>query len=140
MAFLDETGLAELWELIQGEVAKIGAVGAKIDLLWTNASPTSNFAAQTISKSLGEYTLFVVETYNPNYSSHVAVKGHKTIMHANNVPVDNMPSGYTRMVTFSDSKITFDPSYNGNYGSGVSNNTDNSMMIPQKIYGIKGVS
>lgn len=114
--------------------------GAKIDLLWTNASPTSTFGAQTISMNLSEYTIFIVEAYNPSYSSHVAVKGHETITHANNIPYSNMANGYTRKVTFSDSGIVFSGGYWGTYGSGANNKTNDSYMIPQKIFGIKGVS
>lgn len=31
--------------------------GAKIDLLWTNPSPTTSFAAQTVSLDLSDYDL-----------------------------------------------------------------------------------
>ena len=116
----------------------------KRKLLWTNASPTSVFAAQTLSLALSGYDaveivsrfttsnigqtvekcevgsrVFVEKFYNATSTS-----AHATIMHRQ---IDVSSDG----VTFAGakSKVT----------DGNTSTTDNSLLIPYKIYGIKVV-
>ena len=126
-------------------VANLGLTGAETrTLLWTNASPTSDFAAQTISLDLSGYDaveivsrfttsnigqtvekcevgsrVFVEKFYNATSTSN-----HATIMHRQ---IDVSSDG----VTFADAKTKV-----------VDENTstiNNSVLIPYKIYGIKVV-
>lgn len=116
----------------------------KRKLLWTNARPTSTFAAQTVSLALSGYDfieivsrfttsnvgqtvekceigsrVFVEKFYNATSTSN-----HASIMHRTaDVGADG--------VTFADakSKVTDENT----------STTNNSLLIPYKIYGIKGV-
>ena len=126
-------------------VANLGLTGVETKtLLWTNASPTSKFAAQTISLDLSGYDaveivsrfttsnigqtvekcevgsrVFVEKFYNATSTS-----AHATIMHRQ---IDVSSDG----VTFADAKrkVTDENT----------STTDNSLLIPYKIYGIKVV-
>ena len=128
-----------------GARTNLGLSGTQIKtLLWTNASPTSKFAAQTISLDLSGYDaveivsrfttsntgqtvekcevgsrVFVEKFYNATSTS-----AHATIMHRQ---IDVSSDG----VTFADAKrkVTDENT----------STTDNSLLIPYKIYGIKVV-
>lgn len=111
-----------------------------MDLLWENATPTSAFSGQTISMDLSAYTVFVVETKNPSVTCHVAIKGKSTKMQDNDCPSSSMTVGYTRGIEFSDSGVSIGGGANSIYGAGNNLRYSDSYLIPQRIYGIKGVS
>ena len=126
-------------------VANLGLTGAEIrKLLWTNASPTSNFAAQTVSLALSGYDaveivsrfttsnigqtvdkcevgsrVFVEKFYNATSTS-----AHATIMH--------------RQIDFGSDSVIFADAKSKVTDENKST-TKNSLLIPYKIYGIKGV-
>ena len=125
--------------------ANLGLTGVETKtLLWTNASPTSVFAAQTISLDLSGYDtveivsqfitsnvgqtvekcefgsrVFVEKFYNATSTS-----AHATIMHRQ---IDVNPGG----VAFADAKSKVVDEN--------TSTTNNSLLIPYKIYGIKVV-
>lgn len=107
---------------------------SKMDLLWTNASPTSTFNSQTLSIDLTDYELIVIEALS--YTDTASENGifssifKKEIgvwfgmaTHYNNVPGD----GGVRNIRFSNSSIEISASILHN----------NMYCIPYKIYGIK---
>lgn len=125
--------------------SNLGLSGAETKtLLWTNASPTSEFAAQTISLDLSSYQfvelvsklttsnigqtvdkcevgsrVFVEKFYNATSTS-----AHATIMH--------------RQIDFGSDSVIFADAKSKVTDENTST-TKNSLLIPYKIYGIKGV-
>lgn len=109
--------------------------GATFDLLWTNSSYTSAFAAQTVSLDLSAYDavliVFLANTTDLDRQSSMIVlkNGYQHIlctMYAGGTALR------TRYVTATDSGVTFAGGYN-NTSAGNGNN------VPYKIYGIKGI-
>lgn len=111
----------------------------KIDVLWENNSPTSNFGPQTIqlSNSISEYRYYEVTfVENKSYLTNIATTGL--------VPSDenaflSMPTtfiGYRKVTGVSGTDITFG---NGilrtTYGGPES--THNDAIIPLKVIGVK---
>ena len=105
--------------------------GQHTDLLWENASPTSEFVAQTVELDLSGYDMFEVRArYSTTSAREFGMTVEKNI--DSNVFVvhyDNL-AGY-RMIKFTDSGIEF--------GKTVFSMTDNqnTYCIPTRIYGIK---
>lgn len=105
--------------------------------LWENASPTSSFAAQTISCDLSGYDFFgVVLRFAAGTADNAMMQiftvdeTRKTlVIIANNA---NRTGG--RHVTWSASAKTL--TFDGAYYNGAANNAN---AIPVYIYGIKGV-
>ena len=116
----------------------VGAM-SKWDLLWTNASQSSNFPAQTVGLNLSNYDAVCVVYRNQKGSdagwnaSHVVFRG---------VPTEGMVfngngGNLFRVTEMSDSGVTFQKGRTSNsYGSSTE---DNQYAIPIRIYGIKGV-
>lgn len=105
------------------------------DLLWTNPSPTSTFAAQTLSIDLSDYSFLIIKSTRSNgstfyVSSLVEVGGGTTTI------LGGAESGLTlvgRNVSATSTGITFSTGYlNGNSG------TNTAWCIPVSIYGIRG--
>lgn len=118
------------------------ALGGMVsDLLWTNASPTSTFAAQTISKDLSGYNRILVFFYREDgVTRHITADvriGKSSI--ANLVATINSayPMAYNRVVAASTTGITFEDAL-GQRTNSNSRSTDNTYLIPTHIYGIKG--
>lgn len=108
--------------------------GVKMDLLWTNPSPTSNFSAQTISHDNTKYSWFYVETFGTNGNTY----GYTNVVEKG---LRNHILGYVggrlsfRSITITDSGFVYtDNSYINTYGTGT---TDNSYLLPYRIYGIQ---
>lgn len=115
-------------------------------LLWTNDSPTTAFAAQTVSLDLSPY-----KTIGIQYRSAISASGQTTFafypMDAN-IQISSTLSGYpdvisagygqttsmkstARNLTISSTGIVFGSGYSADSGS------SNNYGIPVKIYGIK---
>ena len=125
-------------------------------LLWTNASPTSLFAAQTISISnISSYDYFVVvhmQSMNDSISrldSDVLLKSIGTRMKnclsssgiLDSSTISNRGAGGTRYATIGTSGITFTDANRLVVSSSVfSTLIDNSICKPYKIYGGKWVA
>ena len=104
------------------------------DLLWANASPSSSFAAQTVSLDLSGYdAVFITGGYSKDYNTVLAPvfltvgeKGQFMLIGQNG-------KVGTRDMTVTVTGVQFDVGY---YDAASGNNT---YAIPLKIYGIKGV-
>lgn len=139
MAYLDEMGVETLTAEIKDYADD--TYNSKWTLLWENASPTSEFAAQTVSLNLIGYDAVFIYFGNhiPKiYASRIIIVGEPT--YVVRFPSNNSTNArfYGREVTVNTDGIVFaDASYfqQGNSSLTVQN-TDN---IPRKIYGIKGL-
>ena len=124
------TDYADEW----ADISEAGAM-SKWDLLWTNASPTSAFAAQTISLDLSGYDAVVVDvraaTDRDIHCWFLTPKGQETAM---GFYVPTAASIFLRDATASQSGVAV-----GNGYWGVTN-INNGCGLPYQIYGIKGVN
>lgn len=108
--------------------------GSKMELLWTNPSPSSNFAAQTVSLDLSSYDAVFLKCYTttdtPRYFTCLfMVDGNIWTMYAVGGAASNR---YNRLVTVSDTGLVFAGGYsNGTAGS--------AHAIPIEVYGVKGL-
>ena len=110
--------------------------GLQMDLLWTNASPTSAFASQSIYMDTSRYKMLFIEiaydTLNRNFNT-VLVIPRKYIRITSLVM--GTPSEWERRdFTCEDDKVIVSTAYkseNGSYGE------NNSVSIPLNIWGIK---
>lgn len=108
--------------------------GMKMDLLWTNPSPSSAFSAQTVSLDLSKYDLFIIRT-----TPHKTVSEYFDCLVIKNVATRIY--GYrtnltTREVLITDTGATFGTGkLASTYNSSITDSADNS--IPIEIYGIK---
>lgn len=101
-------------------------------LLWTNASPTSAFAAQTVNVNGSEYIYYLIEV---RFSTSDATTGVALIpvetsaMTVASVYSGVAPAATRGILSTTSSSITFG---NGAYGS-----TANNYAIPTRIWGVK---
>lgn len=111
--------------------------GMTTELLWQNASPGSNFSAQTVSLDLSEYDEIEV-VYNHATTATFEVRSRSA--------VPGMAWGlsivgyaYKRLATAKTTGVEFsDCNYFPSYGN-TSDSDANNAVIPYRIYGIKGV-
>lgn len=116
----------------------VGAM-SKMDLLWTNASPSSDFAAQTVALDLSSYDLVFIEyaqdkannDYYYSFLFRVDSKQHMAIGYYAGMMTRRFTTPSSTGVYFNNSQKA------SSYASTFSN--DNIMLIPINIYGIKGV-
>lgn len=121
------------------DVKKYATANVNVEpvLLWTNASPTSAFAAQTVNVASG-YDAYLVELVP--YGSEQNVKA---ITYAKNgdsttlsVPAKATTTyamaGYFRGATCNNGKITFTTGYYYGY-----ENSNNVWAIPVRVWGVK---
>lgn len=134
-ALLNEIGVHSVNGLDGDVVLDAEDVGAMAewDLLWTNASPTSDFAAQTLTLDLSGYDAVLIETLvsgTANYGSSAIIrKGWSAVMAEKSATTGSV---FGRQATVTASGVQF--------GTGYENATAYAgRMIPQRIYGIKGV-
>lgn len=128
------------WWLDTSEEGELEMYGMKMELLWENASRTSEFAAQTVNLDLSPYKfceiVFIWGTSDAefatlNVSTEIGVVSQACFVWNGKI---------ARKYTVSNSGIAFD---SGLYAANSSNNlaTSNGKCIPYRIYGIKeGVS
>ena len=128
--------------------ANLGLVGVETrTLLWTNASPTSEFANQTLSLSLSEYDAVEIECcYGSSYTNVVETGIYKKsytqqYMTCHGDIKTNNTGFYIsqRLVTVTASGITFGKGTYKNISAAAKGAEGNNHCIPLKIYGIKGV-
>ena len=118
-------------------------VGAtSTELLWENASPTSDFSAQTISVALSSYEKALIY-YFDNNNANTGLCEISAIVRIGNKFKLITHDGFVeyRKGTANTAGITFeDAHYASTYGQGTSSNPVlNNYIIPIAIYGIKGV-
>ena len=112
-------------------------------LLWTNSSPTSTFAAQTISLDLSDYEEVEVEYVDHNVHistmSQIRVKigqsGSMNIMIGNSSYSSGVPFVANRRFSVTQTGITFGDGAGTPVSSSLA--TRNDSCIPYRIYGIK---
>lgn len=114
--------------------------GFKMELLWTNPSPTSSFSAQDVSVDLTDYNWFAI-LYRFGISSGTQDDQPLAVFHTDEqtkrLPItasgNNRTGGRTLLYSFTGKEISFRAaSYNGA--------ESNSNAIPVEIYGIKGLT
>ena len=130
------TDYADEW----ADISEAGAM-SKWTLLWTNASPSSAFAAQTISLDLSGYDAVLIEFYAVRTRQYlrtaVGLKGVQSYL-------ESSLGGYVglRGFTPSDSGVAFAAgeyvAYFGQSGNFIDAWAD--ACTPVRIYGIKGVN
>lgn len=110
----------------------------KMDLLWTNASPTTEFAPQKIELDLSDATLIVIE-YRLHHNYDVTVQLMISEPNTDNVRHKTSDEKlFYRVIEH----IKSDGIYFGNagsyetYGNGTTT-TNNNLLIPYKIFEIK---
>lgn len=108
------------------------------EILWTNASPTSDFAAQTISLSLSDYDQIQI-WFRPIASESdeffaFAKVGSSIRMAFPRYTIER------RKVDVTTTGVEFYPAYYLTSYGGSSESLLNAYMIPVRIYGIKGVN
>ncbi|MBO7713815.1 MAG: hypothetical protein J6S85_09615 [Methanobrevibacter sp.] len=113
----------------------------KEEVLWENPNPTSSFApttltSQTLGKDLSKYYAIYVYVRNVGGGNHYSVtKVYKDL------PVSIIAPAQTimyRRVTFTDNGIAFETGNNVlTYGGSAT--AENGVVIPIKIWGVKGV-
>lgn len=125
-----------------GNISQYVSSGMQMDLLWTNASPTSQFAAQTVSLNLSSYGMVAVQIvftgdsplYSPLCFANIGVECSASV-------IANWDADKTavRSFTASSTGVAFGAGGYHDFGN-KSFTGNNSYAIPVKIYGIKGVS
>lgn len=108
--------------------------GAKMDLLWTNPSPTSAFAGKTISIDLSNYDLIIIDHYTNN------AVGSDTQQHMQQILLKEVGQGFliSGFNYYQRRKVSLIDNTGITFGGGwYIAQADNSVCIPQKIYGIK---
>lgn len=122
-----------------------GAVEMK--LMWTNASPGSNFAAQTISLSLSGYAYVAID-YRPLGTSltkrQFCKVGEACLMDAvsgnSGGGMSGTPYGIWRQAEVKTTGVVFTKAVKREIGASASITDDNGYMKPFRIFGIKGVT
>jgi len=111
--------------------------GAKMDLLWTNPNPTSNYTANTESMDLSDYDLIYVEFANTDADKITVVCRADGKTYIATQP--NKSSGATspsvnryRTFTVNTSGISFGTAYIAGTTSAA-----NGACVPQAVYGLK---
>lgn len=114
---------------------------SELQLLWTNPAPTVAFAGQTIPLDLADYDY--VEIYycenleRANYNNGMTLLGHSTRLFDFYMGT-SVTALYSRVATVNTTGVTFEDATYGRLGASTySRSTDNSYMIPEKIYGGK---
>ena len=123
------TGLA----INNNELRVVGSGTSCVDLLWTNPSPTSNFAGQTLSINLTGYSLFAVaykieKSWGSQAGVYMFSVGANSLIYWPNVGGGDV---YTRR--FNNENVT-DIVVSDQVSMG--SITDNGKIIPVQIYGI----
>ena len=117
----------------------------KMDLLWTNASPESEFAPQTISLDLSSYKsllirfdIGVTDSSSIYYKSHVynvfLKSGNRAYSSCvNYYNIVNSQNIYREIYSIDDNGVSFG---NGKISS-IDGGYNNTAMIPTEIYGMR---
>ena len=107
-----------------------------MDLLWTNASPSSSFAAQTVSLNLSNYK-FVYIAINDRISQPNNID-NALLMNAagqstNILSYYAYTTTYSRIIIVRENGIQFGNEHSNSYDGPI----ENKMLIPTHIFGIK---
>jgi|GEM_PF-4802699 len=127
-----------VYSALQTATNNLGAeINTKISMikLWENASPTSEFAEQTIALDLSGYDCVAVETQNGG-GIHWSNKSGTPTYISNNFVFQNALYTACRAAEASDAGVIFRSGY---LISGTTVRQEDVRLIPIAIYGIKGV-
>lgn len=112
-------------------------------LLWQNASPSSDFAAQTIKLSLKDYDAILLKH---KYTKATAYYGVQFIEVGDSATVYQIASAkaaslsyLSRDVKVTTSGVTIEAGYGKTIYSTSAGGASASNLIPVEIYGVKGV-
>ena len=107
-----------------------------LNLLWENPDPTSAFAAQNITLASSDYDYLLmianVDVNNPNQLSAIVSKGYGTYISLADINASGAINKYRGLYYVNDTTYSAANGYTGN-----SSTTNNSIIIPKAIYGIK---
>lgn len=107
----------------------------KWDLLWTNASPNSSFAPQTVSINLSGYNFVMIEYYDFETTDTWRALHHAICIVGGNFTLlfgwNNNRNG-TRSGSISSSGVYFN-------GCSYNSAANNARGVPVRIYGINGI-
>lgn len=115
-----------------------------MELLWENASPSSEFAAQTINLDLNAYDRLKMDFYHQydpgtlEMSIGTTVSAHRCYIYD-----DGGVNMSKRTITTTESSIKFNDAvglYRNFNGVAALTKPDNTALAPTRIYGIRGVS
>lgn len=117
----------------------ISATGSQhaFDLLWTNAAPGSNFAAQTTAIDLSDYDEVMIRTEiaisgSPIYIDYVMpIDGSTYMMHSCFYNINY------RNVTVSTTGLTYQGGFSRSTLNQANPNATDSAVVPVNVYGIK---
>lgn len=129
-----------------GYIVRHGGVsgGLKMELLWTNASPASSFVGQDIALDLSDYDgVFIIFalTISNNYRPNPLFVFEKDTGRSYTILAEQGNKMGIRSVIMYSNKVNFGDAKSVNtYGSSSGNATNNDVLRPYKIYGIKGVA
>ena len=121
-----------------------------MELLWENANASSTFPSQTINLDLSEYK-YIEITYNYGtaasnqmYSSTCSVGVSSYLLMFEDIIYPDTLNGFNvkaRKLSVKQTSIAFDGgTIFGIFNGAINVKRDNDILIPVKIYGIKGVS
>lgn len=125
-----------------------GGSGLSMELLWKNASPASEFAAQTVqlSSALSADDIVMIRAYSRNNGS-IAVcafgkMGEKSdlVAFVYFTTAASYPQSRTRQCIISESSVSFEDAYKKAINSKEAGTISNDLVIPVEILRIKGVS
>lgn len=127
------------------EVVNCNNGALAMELLWENASPASDFAAQTIALDLSQIDVVkvvykVMTTSDNEYTFEASVNRSATIIDFVNTSYSSTTQVSSRDLTINPNGIIFKDSLNKQITSSSAASTLNSRLIPIKIYGVKGVA
>ena len=120
---------AEMWAAIENKM--------EMTLLWENASPTSEFPAQTIPVNLTDYEHvgieFTASAWSESGEQPIRIVRKSAALKYMGEHLNGESGNVSREITtMTDTGISFGTGYHNTY-------SDNTWMIPTRIYGVKGV-
>lgn len=129
----EPTNGEQLWIDLDDEEGVVPS-GLEMELLWKNASPTSTFAAQTVSINFEGYDLILVNSLHS--PTHQRITANIFFKPGENASVRTFAGGvqHYKDFTTTNAGITFEDTKKGG-----TNEVANGYTIPYKVYGIKGV-
>ena len=119
-------------------------VSEKVQILWTNPNPTSNFDAQTITLNSSDYDCYEI-IYSENnlndtqFSTGKILKGKSTSLKTNGGYGGAYITSYFRITTYVDDiTLHFDLPYNYTQNMGTTSyDRNDTILIPQYVIGYK---
>ena len=116
--------------------------GLQMELLWENASPSSEFAAQTIEVDLSPYDMVAVSFYRyttvPRENTAIIKVGENGSLNDSLTNTDKAPTISMRAFQTSATGVVFTVATYQDANQ-TTRTENNSFDIPTRIYGINGV-